>query len=84
MVVDSSHGRAEDLVFRRAVPFFVFEVPLLSQEGLTCRLLPGAAAPWSPALDPVSKFPAVARFVSKFLATTRVFVLKMLVLAVGR
>ena len=29
------------------------EVPLLSQEGLTCRLLPGAAAPWSPALYPV-------------------------------
>ena len=27
-------------------------VPLLSQEGLTCRLLPGAAAPY-PALDQV-------------------------------
>ena len=40
-----------------------FGVPLLSQEGPTCRLLPGAAAPWSPALDPVSKFPADARFV---------------------
>ena len=43
-----------------------FGVPLLSQEGPTCRLLPGAAAPWSPALDPVSKFPAAARFVVKF------------------
>ena len=28
-------------------------VPLLSREGLTRRLLPGAAAPWSPALGPV-------------------------------
>ena len=27
-------------------------VPLLSREGLTRRLLAGAAAPWSPALDP--------------------------------
>ena len=31
-----------------------FGVPLLSQEGPTCRLFPGAAAPWSPALDPVN------------------------------
>ena len=36
-------------------------VPLLSQEGLTCRLLPGAAAPWSPALNPVSLSSAPAR-----------------------
>ena len=53
-----------------------FEVPLLSREGPTRRLLPGAAAPWSPALDPVSKFPvASARFVLKFLARF-VFVLE--------
>ena len=38
-----------------------FEVPLLSREGLTRRLLAGAAAPWSPALNPVSQF--VVRFV---------------------
>ena len=42
-------------------------VPLLSREGPTRCLLPGAAAPWSPALDPVSKFPAVARFVFVFV-----------------
>ena len=36
-----------------------FEVPLLSQEGPTRRLLPGAAAPY-PALDQISKFPAVS------------------------
>ena len=53
-----------------------FEVPLLSREGLTRRLLAGAAAPWSPALNPVSKFPAVARFLSNFPASARiVFVL---------
>ena len=28
-----------------------FEVPLLSREGLTRRLLPGAAAPWSPTFE---------------------------------
>ena len=53
----------------------------MSQERPTCRLLPGAAAP-NPALDPALKFPAVARFVSKSLATTRVFVVKMVVPAV--
>ena len=46
-------------------------VPLLSQERPTCRLLPGAAAPWSPALDPVLKFPTAAGFVSKFPAAAR-------------
>ena len=40
-----------------------FEVPLLSREGLTRRLLAGAAAPWSPALDPVkSSAPATECF----------------------
>ena len=48
-----------------------FEVPLLSREGLPRRLLAGAAAPWSPALNPVSKFPAIARFVLKFPAAAR-------------
>ena len=45
-------------------------VPLLSQEGPTCRLLPGATAPY-PALDQeLTKFSAVARMV-KFPAAAR-------------
>ena len=56
-------GPALGKLVRGSKPIPSFEVPLLSREGLTRRLLPGAAAPWSPALDPVSKFPAVARFV---------------------
>ena len=64
--VGSSHGLAvdpfDDQFVRQTAPAFV-KVPLLSQEGPTRRLLPGAAAPWSPAFDPVLKFPAVARFV---------------------
>ena len=57
---------------RQAAP--EVDVPLLSQEGLTRRLLPGATAPY-PALDQMSKFPAVSpRFVSKFLAAPARFV----------
>ena len=75
MDVGSSHDREvrfDRLALRKLVldvksssALASFGVPLLSQEGPTCRLLPGAAAPWSPALDPVSKFPADARFVLK-------------------
>ena len=41
-----------------------FGVPLFSQEGLTCRLLPGATAPY-PALDQEFSLlaPAAAKFV---------------------
>ena len=51
---ESSHDHVGDQVWLTApveVPDVV--VPLLSREGLTRRLLPGAAAPWSPALGPV-------------------------------
>ena len=44
----SSHGPADDFGSLAVTP--VVGVPLLSQEGLTCRLLPGATAP-CPALD---------------------------------
>ena len=53
----------------------VVRVPLLSQEGPTCRLLPGATAPY-PALDPGTEYLAAARFVSKLLAEAPRFVLK--------
>ena len=55
-----SHDRLVDPAFWQTSPADL-RVPLLSQEGPTCRLLPGAAAPWSPALDPVlAKFSAPA------------------------
>ena len=58
LVDDSSRGHVEDRVRQEApkkveVVVVQFEVPLLSREGPTRRLLAGAAAPWSPALDPV-------------------------------
>ena len=58
---DSSHGHEGDwFEVLQAAPASNW-VPLLSPEGLTGRLLPGATAPWSPALNPVSKFPAAGR-----------------------
>ena len=51
-------------------PGFVV-VPLLSREGLTRRLLPGATAPF-PALDQeLTKFPAPAGLLTKFSAPAR-------------
>ena len=75
--VGSSHGLAVD-------PFdvqTVERVPLLSQEGLTCRLLPGAAAPWSPALGPVSKFPALDQEFSSMALAPAQFVVETVDLA---
>ena len=62
---DSSHGHEGDqLEVLQAAPASNW-VPLLSPEGLTGRLLPGATAPY-PALDQAMKFPAESqRFVSK-------------------
>ena len=50
LAAESSHGRVvrDWLEVRQVAP--VLRVPLLSQEGPTCRLLPGATAPF-PALD---------------------------------
>ena len=50
----SSHGQGDDqqLVVAIETAPLVLRVPLLSQEGLTCRLLSGATAP-CPALDQV-------------------------------
>ena len=50
LVDGSSRGPANDQLVRQMAP--AFGVPLLSQEGRTCCLLPGAAAPY-PALDQV-------------------------------
>ena len=70
LVVDSNRGLVDDplVLLQTALDWTVglVEVPgvvvlLLSREELTRRLLAGAAAPWSPALNPVSKF--VVRFV---------------------
>ena len=67
VTVCGSHDPAQcddQLSFRQMAPVW-FVVPLLSREGLTRRLLAGAAAPWSPALDPVSKFPDLAPATAK-------------------
>ena len=57
-------------------------VPLLSRERPTRRLLAGAAAPWSPALDPVLKSAEARRFVLKSPVTTFVVVVETVALAV--
>ena len=69
MVGDSSRGHEGDqLALRKLVKsdwdwlVVLVGVPLLSQEGPTCRLLPGAAAP-NPALGLALKFPTAAGFV---------------------
>ena len=76
-----SHGQVDEvvdpLVVRQPAP--EFGVPLLSQEGRTRCLLPGATAPY-PVLDQaMMMFPAeLPRFVAKFLAVSARFVSKFL------
>ena len=61
---DSSHDREGD----SGKTDQKLRVPLLSQEGPTCRFLPGATAPF-PALDQeLTKFPAPAGSLVKFLS----------------
>ena len=53
-----------------------FGVPLLSQEGPTCRLLPGATAPYPTPGQALTKFPAVVQELTKLVSPSRfVFVL---------
>ena len=75
VTVCGSHDPAQcddQLSVRQMAPVW-FVVPLLSREGLTRRLLAGAAAPWSPALDPVLKSAEAPRFVLKSPAIVFVF-----------
>ena len=82
----SSRGRVDDpFVFRQMAPDWKvglvevpeIVVPLLSQEGLTCRLLPGATAPY-PALDLEFSLLAAAAALNCFVLMQKVDRLEVL------